>query len=193
MKVLRSGKFVDGLKQALQRGDLIFHGSLKPLSRNDVFHAFLQPPPFRHDWVVYAKRRFLLHIVQRGFVRIRCFGFLANPRRASPLPLFGSYSHSVHDNQQSRHRQRTATFPLAVSAGAAPWLSSHGDRGGHGDGRLPLRNFLKFWLLSSGAPESGIGCWDISLPFQTLFCAVSMGGKAPPFRPLGLLQRFHSD
>jgi hypothetical protein len=32
-------------------------------------------------------RRFLLHLLPRGFVRIRNFGFLANRRRASLLPL----------------------------------------------------------------------------------------------------------
>jgi len=32
-------------------------------------------------------RRFLLHVLPRGFVRIRCFGFLANRRRPKLLPL----------------------------------------------------------------------------------------------------------
>src|SRR5215831_5615745 len=32
-------------------------------------------------------RRFLLHLLPRGFVRIRNFGFLANRRRATLLPL----------------------------------------------------------------------------------------------------------
>jgi hypothetical protein len=32
-------------------------------------------------------RRFLLHLLPRGFVRIRHFGFLANRRRASLLPI----------------------------------------------------------------------------------------------------------
>ena len=32
-------------------------------------------------------RRFLLHLLPRGFVRIRNFGFLANRRRALSLPL----------------------------------------------------------------------------------------------------------
>jgi hypothetical protein len=32
-------------------------------------------------------RRFLLHVLPKGFVRIRNFGFLANRRRASLLPL----------------------------------------------------------------------------------------------------------
>jgi Putative transposase len=32
-------------------------------------------------------RRFLLHLLPKGFVRIRNFGFLANRRRAALLPL----------------------------------------------------------------------------------------------------------
>ena len=32
-------------------------------------------------------RRFFLHILPKGFVRIRYFGFLSSPRRASQLPL----------------------------------------------------------------------------------------------------------
>ena len=75
-----------------------------------AFHAFLRPL-FRQDWVVYAKRpfggpehvlhylarytvtaeeflrRFLLHTLPRGFVRIRFYGFLANRRRRELLPL----------------------------------------------------------------------------------------------------------
>ena len=36
-------------------------------------------------------RRFLLHLLPRGFVRIRNFGFLANRRRATFLPLCARY------------------------------------------------------------------------------------------------------
>jgi Putative transposase len=32
-------------------------------------------------------RRFLLHVLPHGFVRIRNFGFLANRKRATTLPL----------------------------------------------------------------------------------------------------------
>src|SRR5258708_29133766 len=32
-------------------------------------------------------RRFLIHVLPRGFVRIRCFAFLANRRRDKLLPL----------------------------------------------------------------------------------------------------------
>jgi len=43
-------------------------------------------------------RRFLLHLLPRGFVRIRNFGFLANRRRASLLPLcFGLLRRSTEN------------------------------------------------------------------------------------------------
>ena len=31
-------------------------------------------------------RRFLLHVLPKGFVRIRFFGFMASRRRTAPLP-----------------------------------------------------------------------------------------------------------
>jgi hypothetical protein len=139
------GKFVDGLKRAFQKGELVFPGPLRPLLQQQAFRSFLRQL-YRHDWVVYAKRpfggpqhvlqylarythrvaisnhrlieftdgkvtfrwkdyahgnkkrkmtltadeflrRFLLHTLPRGFVRIRFFGFLANRRRAALLPL----------------------------------------------------------------------------------------------------------
>jgi hypothetical protein len=43
-------------------------------------------------------RRFLLHVLPRGFVRIRNFGFLANRRRASLLPLCFELSRSSTEN-----------------------------------------------------------------------------------------------
>jgi len=46
-------------------------------------------------------RRFLLHLLPQGFVRIRNFGFLANRRRATSLPLcfqlLGSVPHTEQD------------------------------------------------------------------------------------------------
>src|SRR5258708_37551718 len=46
-------------------------------------------------------RRFLLHVLPKGFVRIRNFGFLANRRRATLLPLcfhlLGSAPHAEQD------------------------------------------------------------------------------------------------
>jgi Putative transposase len=96
------GKFYDALQRAFHDGKLNFHGSLKRLAQPKIFAAWLRPL-FRKDWVVYAKRpkgdkllslsldeflrRFLLHVLPKGFVRIRHFGFLANRRRATTLPL----------------------------------------------------------------------------------------------------------
>jgi hypothetical protein len=139
------GKFVAGLRQAFQSGQLYFRGNLAPLAQPKTFAAWLRLL-FRKDWVVYAKppfggpgyvlhylgrythrvaisnhrlvsfadgkvtfrwrdsahgneqklmtlsvdeflRRFLLHLLPKGFVRIRHFGFLAARRRATVLPL----------------------------------------------------------------------------------------------------------
>jgi Putative transposase/Transposase zinc-binding domain len=148
IRVLRRvfrGKFIFGLKQAFQGGQLSLHGNLAALAQPKTFAAWLRSL-FRKDWVVYAKppfggpeyvlqylgrythrvaisnhrlvsftegkvtfrwrdsahnnehklltlaldeflRRFLLHLLPKGFVRIRNFGFLANRRRAAFLPL----------------------------------------------------------------------------------------------------------
>jgi Putative transposase/Transposase zinc-binding domain len=43
-------------------------------------------------------RRFLLHLLPRGFVRIRNFGFLANRRRAVALPLCAHLLDSAHES-----------------------------------------------------------------------------------------------
>jgi hypothetical protein len=148
IRVLRRvfrGKFVAGLQQAFQSGQLSLRGNLAALAPPKTFAAWLRSL-FRKDWVVYAKppfggpeyvlhylgrythrvaisnhrlvsftdgkvtfrwrdsahnneqklltvsfdeflRRFLLHLLPKGFVRIRNFGFLANRRRAAFLPL----------------------------------------------------------------------------------------------------------
>lgn len=139
------GKFVAGLKRAFRKGKLLFPGSLKAISEEKTFHAFLRPL-FRQDWVVYAKppfggpqhvlhylarythrvaisnhrllnvtdsavtfrwkdyahhqkqrkmtlsgdeflRRFLLHVLPKGFIRIRFFGFLSPRKRVGLLAL----------------------------------------------------------------------------------------------------------
>ncbi|MBV9307863.1 MAG: IS91 family transposase [Acidobacteriaceae bacterium] len=139
------GKFTQALQEAFARGELGFHGSLKPLGRPKVFSQLLRQT-FRQKWVVYAKRpfggpeqalrylgcythrvaisnhrlvsfaddqvtfrwrdsahhnrqrlmtlhvneflrRFLLHVLPPGFVRIRHFGFLSTRKRSTFLPL----------------------------------------------------------------------------------------------------------
>ena len=153
------GKFVAGLRQAFQAGQLNFHGDLALLAQPKTFAAWLRPL-FRKDWVVYSKppfggpeyvlqylgrythrvaisnhrlvslaegnvtfrwrdsahnneqklltlsldeflRRFLLHLLPKGFVRIRNFGFLANRKRAITVPLclslLGSPTEAMHE------------------------------------------------------------------------------------------------
>jgi Putative transposase/Transposase zinc-binding domain len=51
-------------------------------------------------------RRFLLHVLPKGFVRIRNFGFLANRRRATVLPLGFQLLGAV---QQSHTEQQAST------------------------------------------------------------------------------------
>ena len=141
-KVFR-GRYLAGLRQAFDRGDLHLTGGLAPLAEPAAFAAWLDDlrqqawvvycnPPFagpehvlaylgrythrialsndrlvavdgdrvHFRWRDYADhdrvkimdlavdeflRRFLLHVVPDGFVRIRHFGLLANRRRAAAL------------------------------------------------------------------------------------------------------------
>jgi len=141
-KVFR-GRYLAGLRQAFDRGDLHLTGGLAPLAEPAAFAAWLDDLR-QQAWVVYCKppfagpehvlaylgrythrialsndrlvavdgdrvhfrwrdyadhdrvkimdlavdeflRRFLLHVVPDGFVRIRHFGLLANRRRAAAL------------------------------------------------------------------------------------------------------------
>src|SRR3989475_1364740 len=52
-------------------------------------------------------RRFLLHILPQGFVRIRNFGFLANRRRATLLPLCFHLLGSAQQLQAEQNRSST--------------------------------------------------------------------------------------
>jgi hypothetical protein len=141
-KVFR-GRYLAGLRRAVDRGDLHLTGGLAPLAEPAAFAAWLEElrshawvvycqPPFagpehvlaylgrythrvalsndrlvavadgrvRFRWRDYADgdrmkvmdldvdeflRRFLLHVVPDGFVRIRHFGLLANRRRTAAL------------------------------------------------------------------------------------------------------------
>jgi hypothetical protein len=58
-------------------------------------------------------RRFLLHLLPRGFVRIRNFGFLANRCRAALLPLCFHLFHSAGLPQQIAATQ-TSTHTHSV-------------------------------------------------------------------------------
>jgi hypothetical protein len=56
-------------------------------------------------------RRFLLHILPQGFVRIRHFGFLANRRRATLLPLCFHHLGSAPEPQAEQHVSSTKDSP----------------------------------------------------------------------------------
>src|SRR5260370_20144890 len=51
--------------------------------------------------------RFLLHILPKGFVRIRNFGFLANRKRATRLPLCSQLLGSEQQPQADQHASST--------------------------------------------------------------------------------------
>jgi len=71
-------------------------------------------------------RRFLLHLLPKGFVRIRHFGFLANRRRADLLPRYFALSMPLHrkTNREPRPR-RPCTRCGAVPSAADRWPSSN--------------------------------------------------------------------
>jgi len=56
-------------------------------------------------------RRFLLHLLPKGFVRIRNFGFLANRKRATLLPLCFQSLGAVPEPQAEQHASFTEDFP----------------------------------------------------------------------------------
>ena len=56
-------------------------------------------------------RRFLLHILPQGFVRIRHFGFLANRRRTELLPLCSQLLGSRPQPQGGHHASSTEDAP----------------------------------------------------------------------------------
>jgi hypothetical protein len=56
-------------------------------------------------------RRFLLHLLPEGFVRIRNFGFLANRKRATLLPLCFHLLGFAQEPQAERHTSSTKDSP----------------------------------------------------------------------------------
>jgi hypothetical protein len=66
-------------------------------------------------------RRFLLHVLPRGFVRIRNLGFLANRRRASLLPIcFELLRHLTEDKPPGSAAFRWSTSILVALPGLRP-------------------------------------------------------------------------
>lgn len=86
--------FVDGQVTFLWR-DSAHHNEQKPMTLS--LDKFL--------------RRFLLHILPQGFVRIRNFGFLANRKRASLLPLCFQLLGSAQQPQAEQHASSTEDCP----------------------------------------------------------------------------------
>ena len=74
-------------------------------------------------------RRFLLHLLPRGFVRIRNFGFLANRQRARLLPLcFSLLRVQEHPAAAHRLQQTVLTLTGTVLCAAQPCMSSNGSQ-----------------------------------------------------------------
>ena len=91
--------FVDGQVTFLWR-DSAHHNEQKPMTLS--LDKFL--------------RRFLLHILPQGFVRIRNFGFLANRKRASLLPLCFQLLGSAQQPQAEQHASSTEDCPIFLRA-----------------------------------------------------------------------------
>ena len=167
------GKFVAGLRQAYQRGELRFAGSTAALANRPAFEALLQTL-YATDWVVYAKepfggpeqvlkyltgythrvalsnsrlvkvteeevtftfkdykancqhkemtlsavefvRRFCLHVLPRGLVRIRQYGLLCNRDRCERLAR-------CRELLGMSQRPAEATAPLPSSRVVLGWL-----------------------------------------------------------------------
>ena len=72
-------------------------------------------------------RRFLLHLLPRGFVRIRHFGFLANRRRATLLPICFRLLQPPISQQQAPPRRPRCPFPRCgtVQSAVEPCTSSN--------------------------------------------------------------------
>src|SRR5262249_62175314 len=60
-------------------------------------------------------RRFLLHILPQGFVRIRHFGFLANRRRTALLPLCFQLLGSTPEPLAQEHASSTEDTPDLIA------------------------------------------------------------------------------
>jgi hypothetical protein len=171
------GKFVAGLRNLHNAGQLGFHGALSHLQSAPAFAAMLRGL-FRSDWVVYGKRpfggaehalrylgcythrvaisnhrlvdlaegivtfrwrdaahknkkrltrlrleeflrRFFLHVLPKGFVRIRHFGFFAHRRRAALLPLCFELLAAAD------HRPAVAVAEAKSGSARPPWQCPH--------------------------------------------------------------------
>jgi len=76
--------------------------------RDSADHNKQKPLPLSVDEFLC---RFLLHILPQGFVRIRNFGFLANRRRKTLLPLCFQLLGSAQESQAKQHLASTEDAP----------------------------------------------------------------------------------
>jgi hypothetical protein len=76
--------------------------------RDSADHNKQKPLPLAVDEFLC---RFLLHILPQGFVRIRNFGFLANRRRKTLLPLCFQLLGSAQESQAEQHLASTEDAP----------------------------------------------------------------------------------
>jgi len=67
-------------------------------------------------------RRFLLHVLPKGFVRIRNFGFLANRRRATLLPLCFHLLGSPQQTEQELSTSNDANNPRLCPKCGGPMM-----------------------------------------------------------------------
>jgi hypothetical protein len=70
-------------------------------------------------------RRFLLHLLPRGFVRIRSFGFLANRHRTHLLPLCFRLLGMVHTSPAAASTDRDDSLWNCPACGARMHIIEH--------------------------------------------------------------------
>jgi hypothetical protein len=91
-------------------------------------------------------RRFLLHVLPRGFVRIRSFGFLANRRRATLLPL----CQRLLAQHPTPHTPATTSSPTQPACFRCPKCSA------------PMLIVERFSVLSAGQLNTRSASFDSS-------------------------------
>jgi len=89
-------------------------------------------------------RRFLLHVLPKGFVRIRNFGSLANRRRAALLPLCFHLLGSAPQAEQDIAGSKTASDLWLCPKCGGPMMVIK-------DSPLPKSNFFSSRLVTEAA------------------------------------------
>jgi hypothetical protein len=95
-------------RRRLRKGNSAFSGKLNDLGRSKAFSSLLR------------QRCFLLHVLPRGFVRIRHFGFLSTRNRSKLLPIC---QHLLPT--QKRDSGPPVVKPEPAHACSANWLCPH--------------------------------------------------------------------